>query len=188
MEPRAIFFIGKPGCGKGDQTKLLAEKTGWKLVSSGDLFRATAAESTPLGNKVKAEMDAGLLMPYWFASYLFLRSVFPLAADEDVIFDGFSRKVPEAELAFEALAWLNRPFIALHLKVSDEEIIRRLALRKGTEHRADDAAVEKRFTEFRTYTEPVIEMFRARGVLIEVNGEGDRAAIAADIRAKLGIG
>ena len=104
-----------------------------------------------------------------------------------VIFVGFSRKLPEAKLVVESLAWLNRPFVVLHLKVSDEEIIRRLALRKEIEGRADDNAVDERLKEYREYTELVVEMFRNKKVLIEIDGERAREPIAEDIRNALGI-
>src|SRR3989344_7232576 len=139
METKTVFFIGKPGSGKGDQAKLLSEATGWKVLASGDGFRAIATEDTPVGRKMKSEMNAGLLAPHWFAMYLFLKNLFSLGEGESAIFDGFSRKLPEVELATEALAWLTRPFIAFHLKVSDEEIKHRLTLRKDIEGRADDA-------------------------------------------------
>lgn len=187
MQSHTIFFIGKPGCGKGDQTKMLSAKTGWKILSSGDGFRAIATEDTPVGRKMKSEMNAGLLAPHWFAAYLFLKNLFSLSEDESVIFDGFSRKLPEAELAVESLGWINRPFVALHLKVSDEEIKHRIELRKEKEGRADDNAVDERLKEYRTYTEPVIEMFREKGMLIEIDGERAREPIADDIYKALGI-
>jgi adenylate kinase len=185
MEPRTIFFIGKPGSGKGDQAKLLAQKAGWKVITAGDQFRTMAGEDTPVGRKVKVDNDAGLLQPSWLAQYLFLKSLFSLSGDENVIFDGFCRKVPEAELVIESLKWIGRPFSLIHLVVSDEELKHRLALRKGIEGRADDNVVDERLKEYRTYTEPAIEKVRESGNLIEVNGEGTREAIAENIRKAL---
>jgi adenylate kinase len=187
MEPRTIFFIGKPGCGKGDQARMLSEKTGWPTFSSGNLFREIAQEDTPVGHKVKEENYAGILQPYWFAMFLFMKTLFSLSENEGAIFDGFARKIPEAETIAESLAWLGRSFSVLHLKVSDEEIKRRLELRKGIEGRADDNVVDKRLEEYCANTEPVIEMFRAKGMLIEINGERTREEIAADIRKTLSI-
>ncbi|MGD0328425.1 MAG: nucleoside monophosphate kinase [Minisyncoccia bacterium] len=187
MEPHTIFFIGKPGCGKGDQAKLLSEKTGWLVLSSGELFRKIAEGNTPVGHKVKEENYTGILQPYWFATYLFLKELFSLSSDTSVIFDGFARKIPEAELVIDSLRWLARPFSVLHLKVSDEEILHRLALRKEIEGRADDAFVNKRLEEYRMHTEPVIEMFRKAGMLFEIDGERTREAIAEDIRKVLSI-
>ena len=187
METRIIFFVGKPGCGKGDQTKLLSEKTGWPVYSSGDLFRAIAEDDSPVGKKVQEENYAGILQPHWFATYLFLKTLFSIASDTGAIFDGFCRKVPETQLVIDSLGWLDRPFSVVHLQVSDEEIIRRLALRKGIEGRADDNVVEKRLKEYLEYTVPAIELFRSKEVLIEIDGERAREPIAEDIRAVLKI-
>ncbi len=187
METKTIFFIGKPGCGKGTQAKLLSEKTGWKTLSSGEQFRAIATENSTVGRKVKSEIDVGTLSPHWFAMYLYLKALFSIGEDVGVIFDGFNRKVPEAELVIDSLKWLGRPFSVLHLRISDEEAHTRLVLRKEKEGRADDAFVDERLKEYETYTAPAIELFRKAGMLIEINGEQTPEAIAADIRAALKI-
>lgn len=187
MDTRTIFLVGKPGSGKGTQAKLLSEKTGWRVITAGDQFRALAAEDTPVGRKTKSEIEAGLLVPHWFAMYLFLKALFAVDEGESVIFDGFSRKVPEAELIIDALRWMGRPFTLLHLAVSDDEIRHRLDLRKDVEGRADDNAIEERLKEYREHTDPAIEKFRESGNLIEINGEQSREAIAVDINTALGV-
>jgi adenylate kinase len=187
METHTIFFVGKPGSGKGTQAKLLSAATGWPVLASGDQFRAIAKEDTPVGRKVKAEMEAGLLMPHWFAMYLYQRAVFGLEEGQSVIFDGFNRKVPEAELIVSSLSWLGRPFSIVHIRVSDEEVLRRHEGRKAVAARADDQFVEERLREYRDFTEPAIEVFRKAGVLIEIDGERAPEAITADIRAALTV-
>lgn len=187
METRTIFFIGKPGCGKGTQAKLLAQKTGWRVLTAGDQFRALAAEDSPVGRKVKVENDAGLLQPHWLAMYLFLKSLFTIGPDENAIFDGFNRKVMEAELVVNALTWLGRPFTVLNINVSDTEVEKRLALRKQIEGRADDNVVDERLKEYHQYTAPATEVFRKAGGLIEINGEQTPEAIAIDVLAALNI-
>jgi len=187
MEQHTIFFIGKPGCGKGDQARLLSEKTGWRILSAGDELRVQRELDTPVWRKVKSEMDAGRLLPHWFASYLFLKDFFALPDTANMIFDGFCRQISEAEIIMESLSWLGRPFFFIHLKVSDEEIKNRIALRKGVQGRADDSVVDERLEEYREHTEPVIEMFRKTGVLIEIDGEGTREKIAEDIQKALSI-
>jgi len=187
METRTIFFIGKPGCGKGTQAKLLSEKTGWPVFAAGDLFRAIAKKDTPVGHKTKEVDEQGLLQPPWFAMYLYLDSLFSIPDGQSVIFDGFNRKVPEAELVVDSLKWLGRPFAILEIKVSDEEVQKRLALRKNIEGRTDDSVIDERLKEYREYTEPAIEVFRKAGTLIEINGEQTPEAIAEDIRKALGI-
>ncbi|MFM2330801.1 MAG: hypothetical protein RLZZ26_308, partial [Candidatus Parcubacteria bacterium] len=125
MDTRTIFFLGKPGSGKGTQAKMLAAKTGWHVYGSGDLFRAIAKQDTPVGRKVKEENDAGILQPHWFAMYLYLNSLFSVPEGAGAIFDGFNRKVPEAELIVDSLRWLGRPFTVLNIQVSDESVLKR---------------------------------------------------------------
>lgn len=185
--PQTIFFIGKPGCGKGTQAKLLAETTGWTVLASGDQFRAIAKEDTPAGRKTKEEMEKGLLSPHWFAMYIYLKSLFGMPADTDVIFDGFNRKEAEAQLIIDSLAWLGRPFKVLEIAVSDEEVHRRLDGRKMNSGRADDHYVETRLQEYDTYTTRALELFADMGALVHINGEQEPAKVAADVRHALGI-
>ncbi len=187
METKTIFFIGKPGCGKGTQAKFLADKTGWKVMSAGDTLRAMAALDTSVGRKMKHQMDAGLLMPSWLPTYLFLKDIFALPEGASIIFDGFNRKLHEAELIKESLVWLERPFSVIYLRVSDKEIHHRLALRKEIEDRADDNVVSERLKEYYAHTESVIRMFRMGGDIIELDGEPSPEKIAAEINAALDI-
>ncbi len=187
MDTRTIFFVGKPGSGKGTQAKLLAAETGWPVFAAGTLFRTIAKEATSAGRKVKEEMEAGLLVPHWFAMYLYLKTLFSIPEHQNAIFDGFNRKVAEAELVVDSLRWLGRAFTVVDVVVSDTEVEKRLALRKETSGRVDDTVVSERLKEFHTFTAPAIEIFRNAGVLIEVNGEQSREDIARDVLAALGL-
>src|SRR3989344_5860972 len=109
METRTIFFIGKPGCGKGTQAKLLSEKTGWPVIGTSNGLREIIAEDGAVGHKLKETMDAGLLTPYWLASYVYLQYIFSVPENRSVIFDGANRTLPEAEIAIVSLAWPRRP-------------------------------------------------------------------------------
>ncbi len=184
---RTIFFVGKPGSGKGTQAKILSETTGWRVISAGEQFRAIAEEDTLFGQKVKSEMSAGHLVPHWLVIYLYIRALFSLSDGESVIFDGFSRKVPEVEIVRDSHAWLGRVFTVFDIKISDEEVQKRLARRKEIEGRADDTVIDERLKEYYEYTGPAIEKFRDTGMLVEINGERPPEKIAADICEALGI-
>ncbi len=185
MKPQTIFFIGKPGCGKGTQAKILSEKTKWNIIASGEQFRSIATEDTPIGNKIKSEIDAGVLAPHWFAVYLYLKSLFDVGGDSSIIFDGFNRKEQEAKLVVDSLVWLGRSFTVINLVVSDEEVRRRLIERKDVEHRADDDAIEERLKEYYEYTEPAIQIFRNKSNFVEINGEQITEKITDDIISAL---
>ena len=140
-----------------------------------------------MGHKVKEENDAGLLQPHWFAMYLFLKTLFSIPGETSVIFDGFCRKVPEAELVIDSLRWLNRSFTVLNVQISDDTVLRRLALRKGVEGRADDSVVDERLKEYHPCTEPALEVFRTAGVLVDIDGEPTPEDIAIAVRTTLNI-
>lgn len=187
METKTVFFVGKPGCGKGTQAKLLAEATGWPIFSSGALFRALEAEDTPVGRRLKRENEAGFLSPHWFAMYLYLKSVFSIPEGTNAIFDGFNRKVEEAELNISSLAWLERPFTVINIVISDDEVHRRLEGRKRVSGRADDHAVEERLKEYYEFTVTSIALFHEIGVLHDIDGERPVEVIAKDVKAVLGL-
>lgn len=187
MKTNTIFFMGKPGCGKDTQAELLSKATGWPVISAGDQFRALAAADTLLGQKVKAKMETGGLVPDWLAMHLYLKSLFELPEDASIIFDGFSRELSQAKLISKSLRWLERQYTGVLITVSDSSVRTRLSKRRETSGRADDSAVEARLAEFYAHTEPAIQLFRNEGNLIEVDGEPSPEEIAAEVRKALNI-
>ena len=180
-----IFFIGKPGSGKGTQAKLLADVTDWPVVGTSGGMRELVAEGGTVGHKIRETMDAGLLMPYWIASYIYLKILFGLKEDSNVIFDGTSRTLPEAEIVSESLTWLGRPFHIFYLHVPDEEVHTRINLRKEKEARKDDHMVHKRLEEYYASTEAAVDLYRKAGVLTEIDGHRPPEIIAAEVRTIL---
>lgn len=181
--PQTVFFIGKPGSGKGTQAKKLAAKTGWIVKAAGEQFREMAKEESVLGKRIREDLDNGLLMPHWLAMYLYQRALFSVKDEDSVIFDGFNRKVPEAELNIATMQWIGRPFTVLNIEVSNDEVRRRLEGRAQNQGRGDDHqdAVEERLDEYETHTTKTIEIFKNLGVLIDINGEQDPEAVFADV-------
>lgn len=185
--PKTIFFLGKPGSGKGTQAKRLSEKTGWPMFGSGDQFRSIAAQDTPAGRKTRLEIDQGLLSPPWFVEYLYLKTLFSIARDQPAIFDGFNRKVEEANLIFAAAELLRRSFVVINIQVSDEEVHRRLDARKNDSGRADDHFVQVRLEEYARYTEKALEVFRNGGACIDIDGERTPEEVAEDVVRAIGL-
>lgn len=188
-QPRIIFFVGKPGSGKGTQAKLLSERTGWPVVGTSAGLRDIVASGSTIAHRLKAEMDAGILTPHWMVEYVYFKTLVALPEDEGVIFDGTSRTLPEAKVVLESLRWANIPFAIVHLATDDEEVRGRIALRKDREGRVDDHehVVSKRIEEFYAQTQPAIDYFKQEGVLTDIHGEGAPEEIAANVRAVLGF-
>src|SRR5689334_14414639 len=92
-----VILLGPPGCGKGTQGALLAERSHRPRVSTGDLLRAAVQQGTALGKKAKGFMDKGLLVPDDIILGLIEEVLAAPASKDGVIMDGFPRTVPQAE-------------------------------------------------------------------------------------------
>ncbi len=145
--------MGRPGCGKDTQGKLLADTMSARLFSSGEVFRSIIKAGTAAGKRLQADLDAGMLMPIWFACYLFEGALIQLKEDENIVFQGACRIVPEAQLFDEIHTWMKRPYTVIYLDISEEEMRNRVQYRRG-EGRADDEehAIQNRINEFNTKT------------------------------------
>ncbi len=185
---KTFLMMGRPGSGKGTQAKLLAKELDADIYSSGNRLREMAKNEGFVGAKIKNVMEGGGLLPAWFSSHLFVQELLSLEPSEPVVFEGACRRLEEATSFHEVADWLERPYRALFLKISDEEVEKRLNLRKGIEGRADDASdsVERRLQEYTDNTAHAVEYFRGLGNLIEINGEQSVEAVHADILKALG--
>lgn len=184
---KTLVMMGKPGSGKGTQAKLISEKTGWKIFSSGDKFRELKKADTLLGRKIKETIDVGKLMPYWFASFLFQEAVIYLPAEEGIIYEGAARLPSEAALLHDVMEWLERPYRVVYLDIPASVAMDRLTKRKLTEGRADDEEdkIKVRLEVHEKEVEPAADIFRNKGTFIHVNGDQPIEKVHEEILAKL---
>ena len=123
-----LILLGPPGTGKGTQAKLIAEKLGTLHVATGDLFRDAVKQGTELGNRAKAYMDRGDLVPDEVTIAMLLHRIQQPDAKGGVMFDGFPRTLQQAQALDEALAANGTDAdVALHITAPDDEIVRRLS-------------------------------------------------------------
>lgn len=155
-----------PGAGKSTQGNLLSKKLKVPYLSTGHIFRDIAKEHTPIGKRIKLVMNAGLLISD--AKTLEIVSSYLMRTEyqKGYILDGFPRTLGQAQ------KFKNGVDRVIYLKVSDKEILWRLAYRDDG-GREDDTllAIRKRIEVFHRFTDPVIEHYRKKGLLLEVNGE-----------------
>lgn len=198
-----IIMLGAPGAGKGTQAKMLADKYKIPHVSTGDIFRANIKNGTELGTKAKVYMDQGMLVPDELTCDLVVDRIKQDDCKDGYILDGFPRTIPQAECLDKALDALNDKIdFAVNVEVPDENIIRRMSGRRAclscgrTYHivynppkeegicdeckkelvlRDDDKpeTVEKRLNVYHEQTQPLIDYYRNKGVLAEVDGTRD---------------
>lgn len=179
---RTILFVGKPGSGKETQAKLLAEKIGFSVFSTGQRFREIKEEDGNLGRRVKEAVDKGLLLPAWLASYLFQEAILHVSLEDGLIFEGTGRALSEAQLFDEVAVWLGRPYRVLNLRLSDEEAIRR-QIGRGRHDSDTEDKIRVRLAEYEAHTAPVMDFFKQKGVLIDIDGERSVEEIQKEIGA-----
>ena len=175
-----IILIGIQGAGKSTQGNLLSAKLGVPYLSTGHIFRQIAKEHSPLGRQIKVVMNAGLLISDVKTMEIVSEYLSRPEYKKGYILDGFPRTLGQAE---EFKNGIDQVF---YLKISDKEALWRISGRDG-EAREDETlmAVRKRIELFHTHTEPVLEYYRKKGLLVEVDGERNVEAIHVDIVSHL---
>lgn len=211
-----IIMLGAPGAGKGTQAKKISAKYGVPHISTGDIFRANIKSQTELGMKAKVFMDQGQLVPDEITIGMLLDRIQEEDCKKGYVLDGFPRTIPQAESLTKALADMGDHIdYAINVDVPDENIISRMSGRRAclkcgqTYHivynppkkenvcdvcgealvlRDDDKpeTVKKRLDVYHDQTQPLIDYYKAAGVLAEVDGTKDLEAVFQDIVKILG--
>src|SRR3989344_6379222 len=160
-----IILIGIQGSGKSTQGNLLSEKLSIPYLSTGHIFREIAKEKTPFGRYVKETLNAGVLIPD--DKTLEIVDDY-LSRDEyknGYILDGFPRTVKQAE------SFKNGINHVFYLNVSDREALWRLSYREDERDDETLLALRKRIELFHALTEPVLDYYREKEILTELDGE-----------------
>ncbi|HEY6565720.1 MAG TPA: adenylate kinase [Pirellulaceae bacterium] len=175
-----LVLLGPPGVGKGTQCRMLVERFDWQVISTGEILRRAMREGTSLGQKAREFVDQGQLLPDGIMIEL-VRDALPLSTiRKGCLLDGFPRTIPQAE---DLAVWLKSLPAQLDavivLMVDDSELRRRMLQRAVEEGRSDDTsdAIAVRLETYHRQTAPLIEYYRAQGILHEVSGLGTPAEV-----------
>ncbi|HEX3426063.1 MAG TPA: adenylate kinase [Acidimicrobiales bacterium] len=183
-----LLLLAPPGAGKGTQARKLSQHYGIEPISSGELLRQEVAQGTPLGQEAKEYLDRGDLVPDDLIRDIVVKHVNEADAKGGFILDGYPRNLAQAEEATRLAQGTGASIDgAIYLDVSREELLRRLLHRGESESRSDDeeATIRHRLDVFDSQTRPVADYFRARGLLISVNGEQPVEKVTQDIIEQL---
>ena len=178
-----VIMLAPPGAGKGTQGERIASRYGVPHISSGDLFREEAARQTPIGERLRRYLEAGDLVPDDLVLSL-IRDRIVAAAETSggYVLDGFPRTLAQAEAAAEIGRETNMTAQAvLHLDAPAEVLTARVAGRG--EHRADDTAdiARHRLEVYAEYTKPLLDYYRGRGIVIEIDASPSVDAVSQQI-------
>jgi len=167
--------MGPPGAGKGTQAKVVADHFGIPAISTGDIFRANVSEGTPLGKKAQEFMDAGEYVPDEITNLMVRARIDEPDAEPGFLLDGYPRTVAQVEELDGMIRHTGHELdAAVVLTVDADEIVERLLQRAQVEGRADDTedVVRRRQEVYAEQTEPLIEVYRSRGIVHELDGMG----------------
>jgi len=171
-----LILMGPPGAGKGTQAKFVADHFGVPAISTGDIFRANVSQGTPLGVEAKRYMDAGEYVPDKVTNLMVRNRIDEPDAQPGFLLDGYPRTLAQVEELDGMIAFTgHRLDAAVVLTVDDDEIVQRLLQRAQVEGRADDTeeVIRRRQELYAQETEPLIDVYRKHGILLEVDGMGD---------------
>ncbi|MCW2736947.1 MAG: adenylate kinase [Nocardioides sp.] len=182
--------MGPPGAGKGTQARFVADHFGVPAISTGDIFRANVSQGTPLGIKAKRYMDAGEYVPDEVTNLMVRNRIDEDDAAPGFLLDGYPRTLAQVTELDGMIGYTGHRLDAVVvLTVDSEELVQRLLQRSETDGRADDTedVIRRRQEIYTEQTEPLIEVYRDRGILVEVDGMGEVDDVTARIFAALDV-
>jgi adenylate kinase len=171
-----LIIMGPPGAGKGTQAKFIAEHFKIPAISTGDIFRANVSRGTPLGVEAKRFMDAGEYVPDEVTNLMVRDRIDEPDAVSGFLLDGYPRTLSQVEELDGMIKFTGHELDAvLVVTVDQDEIVQRLLQRAQVEGRTDDTedVIRRRQEVYTEETEPLIEIYRDRGILIEIDGMGE---------------
>jgi adenylate kinase len=187
--PLDVVILGPPGAGKGTQGKLVAAEEGIPHINTGDMFRAECAAGTELGERVKAILDNGDLVPDDVTIEVVRARLGQDDTENGFVLDGFPRTLPQAEALDRLLAELDRGelCVVLDFHVSDEIAVQRLLGRAQVEGRSDDTPekIQHRLDVYHEQTEPLVDYYRTRGLLVGIHADRTVEEVFAEVQQVL---
>jgi adenylate kinase len=171
-----LIFMGPPGAGKGTQAQVVADRFGIPAISTGDIFRSNVSQGTELGVEAKRYMDAGEYVPDSVTNLMVRHRIDEPDAEKGFLLDGYPRTLAQVdELDGMIKHTGHRLDAVIVLTVDADELVRRLTARAQSEGRSDDTedVIRRRQEVYTEQTEPLIEVYRGRGLLHEVDGIGE---------------
>lgn len=182
-----LSLFGIQGCGKGTHAKILAAEFDYDIFGAGSQMRRVAAQDTETGRMVKKHTDAGDLVP--------VEVVMQVTADwlkehasRKVIFDGIPRSMEQLEHFNKIVEDSGRTLMGVHIVLSEDAAFDRIM--KRASGRIDDAtegSIRRRLQIFRETTMPVIEWYRERHAMVDIDGDGPIEEVYANIKKALAL-
>lgn len=169
-----LLLFGIQGGGKGTQAKKLVERFGFHHFETGGELRKIVASGTELGAKVASYIDKGQLVPNDVTMEVVATAVKAIPETTSILFDGVPRFVEQQETFDALMADTRRTFRGIELIVDEGKAVARVLQRGKEQGRSDDqdeSSIRTRIGWTKEKTRPVIESYRAKGMVETVDGD-----------------
>lgn len=183
-----LLIVGPPGAGKGTQAATISENYRVPSISTGDIFRANIAGETELGLRVKALVEAGDYVPDSLTNELVAGRLGEADAQNGFLLDGYPRTLDQVAALDALLDQQGHRLDAVIRLVADlDELVVRLTKRAVALGRADDSeeAIRHRQDVYLRETAPLVDVYKERGLLLEIDGLGTVDEVAQRISTQL---
>jgi len=184
-----FLIFGHPGSGKGTYSKVLAEKMNLKHLSTGDIIRDEIKKDTEFGKMAKGLIDAGDFVADRFIIQIVIEHILKIKDEVGFILDGFPRTVQQAKFVDKFLFERRTPIIALlKLDIPKSILFDRISKRAKIEGRPDDAdnrVIHARMNKYESETLPVLDYFKTRGKIIDINSNQSIDEVIEEISQKI---
>jgi adenylate kinase len=183
-----IVFFGIQGSGKGTQAKKFAAEFGYEIFEAGGELRKIAAGGTMLGNTIKSFIDNGNLVPHTIIIDVMRQAIQARPPSQKILFDGIPRDADQMRSFDTLMAELGRQFMCVNFQLDPEKGMQRVLERGKIEGRADDASAETilhRMAWTVEKTMPVIEVYRERGMVKDIDADQSVEEVYAEVKKVL---
>jgi len=211
MKAQALIFLGAPGAGKGTQAREVSKEFAVPQISTGDILREAVKKQTPLGLAAKVKMEAGELVPDEVVCGIVEERIGEADCAKGFILDGFPRTLGQAQFVDRVLEAKGRgnPLV-VNIRVDQEVLMKRLTGRRTCAvcgeiynvyydppkqegvcdkdggkllHRADDneETIRQRLVAYENQTSPLIEYYRQKNLLHDVDGNREPEVVAEEL-------
>jgi adenylate kinase len=171
-----LIFMGPPGAGKGTQAQVVADHFGVPAISTGDIFRANVSQGTELGLEAQRYMDAGEYVPDEITNKMVRNRIDEEDAVKGFLLDGYPRTLAQVDELDGMVRFTGHQLDSVVvLTVDPDELVQRLLARAEIDGRSDDTeeVIRRRQELYAEQTEPLIEVYRKRGIVLEIDGIGE---------------
>ncbi|XP_006792390.1 adenylate kinase isoenzyme 5 isoform X2 [Neolamprologus brichardi] len=181
--PKVILVIGGPGSGKGTQSLKIADRYGFQYMSVGELLRKKMIHNATSNRKwslIAKIITNGELAPQETTITEIKQKIMKIPDANGIVIDGFPRDVGQA-LSFEDQ--ICTPDLVVFLACTNHRLKERLQKRAEQQGRPDDnpKAIERRLTNFKQNTIPLVKYFQERGLIVTLDADRDEEEVFCDI-------